>query len=146
MICPPVSAQENQQYLQAKYNFDTKCVRGLAQPVLLKTKVQKHHFQIKYTTDDFPLLYGLETAEFANKQSIRLKNVGCESYAFDIELLINAQNIEKNHQLCQSCLIQELKRFALYFQKEDGLFYLEGIQALEQHVAKYKTFLCTRQK
>ncbi|AYO55536.1 hypothetical protein [Acinetobacter wuhouensis] len=138
-IHSPVLAKDNQQYTKAKQNFEKECVRGLATPVLLKNKVQKHSFQIQYTTDDFPLIYGLETAQLENGQSIRLENVGCESYGFDIQLILNAQNIEKNHKLCQSCLIQELKRIAVYFQTDDRGFYLYGIKALEQQFSKYKT-------
>ncbi len=140
IIHSPVSAKDNSQYIKAKQNFEKECIRGLATPVLLKNKVQKHNFQMQYTTDDFPLIYGLETAQLENGQSIRLENVGCESYGFDIQLVLNAQNIEKDHKLCQSCLIQELKRIAVYFQTDDRGFYLDGIKALEQQFSKYKTF------
>ena len=114
--------------------------RGLATPVLLKNTVQKHSFQIQYTTNDFPILYAVETAQLKNGQRIRLENVGCESYGFDIQLILNAQNIEKNHKFCQSCFIQELKRIAVYFQTDDRDFYLDGIKALEQHFTKNNAF------
>lgn len=60
-----------------------------------KNKVQNHTFSIKNTTDDFPILYGLETAQLENKQTIRLEHVGCESYGFDIQLILNSTHIEK---------------------------------------------------
>lgn len=135
----------NAQYAKAKHNFETECVRGLAQPVLLKNKVQNHSFQIKNTTDEFPILYGVETAQLNNGQSIQLKNVGCESYGFDIQLILNANNIEKNQKLCQSCLIQELRKISVYFQKDDQQFYLDGIKALEQQYTKHKKFKVNEQ-
>ena len=133
-------AKSNDLYAIAKKNFETECVRGLAQPVLLKNKVQNHTFSIKNSTDDFPILYGLETAQLENNQSIRLENVGCESYGFDIQLMLNSPQIEKNQKLCQSCLIQELRRVALYFQKDHRAFYLDSITALEQQFSKAKSF------
>ena len=138
--CGSVFAKSNDLYAIAKKNSETECVRGLAQPVLLKNKVQNHTFSIKNTTDDFPILYGLETAQLENKQTIRLEHVGCESYGFNIQLILNSTYIEKNHTLCQSCLIQELRRIAVYFQQDDREFYLDGITALEQQFKKSKTF------
>ena len=135
-----VFAKPNDLYAIAKKNFEAECVRGLAQPVLLKNKVQNHTFSIKNTTDDFPILYGLEMAQLENKQTIRLEHVGCESYGFDIQLRLNSTDIEKNHKLCQSCLIQELRRIAVYLQQDDREFYLDGITALEQQFKKSKTF------
>ena len=133
-------SKDHAQYIKAKNNFEKECVRGLATPVLLKNTVQKHSFQIQYTTNDFPILYAVETAQLKNGQRIRLENVGCESYGFDIQLILNAQNIEKNHKFCQSCFIQELKRIAVYFQTDDRDFYLDGIKALEQHFTKNNAF------
>ena len=133
-------SKDHAQYIKAKNNFEKECVRGLATPVLLKNTVQKHSFQIQYTTNDFPILYAVETAQLKNGQRMRLENVGCESYGFDIQLILNAQNIEKNHKFCQSCFIQELKRIAVYFQTDDRDFYLDGIKALEQHFTKNNAF------
>lgn len=45
--------------------------------------------------DDFSILYGLETAQLENKQTIRLKHISCESYGFDIQLILNSTDIEK---------------------------------------------------
>lgn len=132
------------QYTKAKHNFETECVRGLAQPVLLKNKVQNHHFQIKNTTDEFPILYGLETAQLGNGQSIRLENIGCESYGFAIQLVLNASSVEKDQKFCQSCLIQSLRKISIYFQKEDQQFYLDGIKTLEQEYKKTKKIIMNR--
>lgn len=138
-VQPTNAKNSHSQYAKAKHNFETECVRGLAQPILLKNKVQNHHFQIKNTTGEFPILYGLETAQLGNGQSIRLENIGCESYGFDIQLILNASSVEKDQKVCQSCLIQSLRKISIYFQKEDQQFYLDGIKALEQHFAKYKS-------
>ena len=132
------------QYAKAKHNFETECVRGLAQPILLKNKVQNHHFQIKNTTGEFPILYGLETAQLGNGQSIRLENIGCESYGFDIQLILNASSVEKDQKVCQSCLIQSLRKISIYFQKEDQQFYLDGIKTLEQEYKKTKKIIMNR--
>ena len=141
-LCTPnlSFAKDDYLYTKAKHNFETECTRAIAHPVILKNKVLKHTFAIKNTTGEFPILYGLETAQFGNGQSIRLENIGCESYGFDIQLILNAQNIEKNHKFCQSCFIQELKRIAVYFQTDDRDFYLDGIKALEQHFTKNNAF------
>jgi hypothetical protein len=135
-----VFAKTNDLYALAKKNSETECVRSLAQPVLLKNKVRNHTFSIKNTMDDFSILYGLETAQLENKQTIRLKHISCESYGFDIQLILNSTDIEKNHKLCQSCFIQELCRIAIYLQQDDRAFYLDGITALEQQFTKSKTF------
>lgn len=137
-VQPTNAKNSHSQYAKAKHNFETECVRGLAQPILLKNKVQNHHFQIKNTTGEFPILYGLETAQLGNGQSIRLENIGCESYGFDIQLMLNANNIEKDQKVCQSCLIQELRRIAVYFQQDNRAFYLDGIKTLEQQYTKHK--------
>ena len=143
-VQPTTAKNSHSQYAKAKHNFETECVRGLAQPVLLKNKVQNHHFQIKNTTGEFPILYGLETAQLGNGQSIRLENIGCESYGFDIQLILNASSVEKDQKVCQSCLIQSLRKISIYFQKEDQQFYLDGIKTLEQEYKKTKKIIMNR--
>lgn len=143
-VQPTNAKNSHSQYAKAKHNFETECVRGLAQPVLLKNKVQNHHFQIKNTTGEFPILYGLETAQLRNGQSIRLENIGCESYGFDIQLVLNASSVEKDQKVCQSCLIQSLRKISIYFQKEDQQFYLDGIKTLEQEYKKTKKIIMNR--
>lgn len=143
-VQPTTAKNSHSQYAKAKHNFETECVRGLAQPVLLKNKVQNHHFQIKNTTDEFPILYGLETAQLGNGQSIRLENIGCESYGFAIQLVLNASSVEKDQKFCQSCLIQSLRKISIYFQKEDQQFYLDGIKTLEQEYKKTKKIIMNR--
>ena len=106
--------------------------------------MQNHHFQIKNTTGEFPILYGLETAQLGNGQSIRLENIGCESYGFDIQLILNASSVEKDQKVCQSCLIQSLRKISIYFQKEDQQFYLDGIKTLEQEYKKTKKIIMNR--
>lgn len=143
-VQPTNAKNSHSQYAKAKHNFETECVRGLAQPVLLKNKVQNHHFQIKNTTGEFPILYGLETAQLGNGQSIRLENIGCESYGFDIQLILNASSVEKDQKVCQSCLIQSLRKISIYLQKEDQQFYLDGIKTLEQEYKKTKKIIMNR--
>ena len=143
-VQPTNAKNSHSQYAKAKHNFETECVRGLAQPILLKNKVQNHHFQIKNTTGEFPILYGLETAQLGNGQSIRLRNIGCESYGFDIQLILNASSVEKDQKVCQSCLIQSLRKISIYFQKEDQQFYLDGIKTLEQEYKKTKKIIMNR--
>ena len=143
-VQPTNAKNSHSQYAKAKHNFETECVRGLAQPILLKNKVQNHHFQIKNTTGEFPILYGLETAQLGNGQSIRLENIGCESYGFDIQLILNASSVEKDQKVCQSCLIQSLRKISIYFQKEDQQFYLDGIKTLEQEYKKTKKIIMNR--
>ena len=143
-VQPTTAKNSNYEYAKAKHNFETECVRGLAQPVLLKNKVQNHHFQIKNTTGEFPILYGLETAQLGNGQSIRLENIGCESYGFAIQLVLNASSVEKDQKVCQSCLIQSLRKISIYFQKEDQQFYLDGIKTLEQEYKKTKKIIMNR--
>lgn len=143
-VQPTTAKNSHSQYAKAKHNFETECVRGLAQPVLLKNKVQNHHFQIKNTTGEFPILYGLETAQLGNGQSIRLENIGCESYGFAIQLVLNASSVEKDQKVCQSCLIQSLRKISIYFQKEDQQFYLDGIKTLEQEYKKTKRIIMNR--
>lgn len=143
-VQPTTAKNSHSQYAKAKHNFETECVRGLAQPVLLKNKVQNHHFQIKNTTDKFPILYGLETAQLGNGQSIRLENIGCESYGFAIQLVLNTSSVEKDQKVCQSCLIQSLRKISIYFQKEDQQFYLDGIKTLEQEYKKTKKIIMNR--
>ena len=143
-VQPTNAKNSHSQYAKAKHNFETECVRGLAQPILLKNKVQNHHFQIKNTTGEFPILYGLETAQLGNGQSIRLENIGCESYGFDIQLILNASSVEKDQKFCQSCLIQSLRKISIYFQKEDQQFYLDGIKTLEQEYKKTKKIIMNR--
>ena len=143
-VQPTTAKNSHSQYAKAKHNFETECVRGLAQPVLLKNKVQNHHFQIKNTTGEFPILYGLETAQLGNGQSIRLENIGCESYGFAIQLVLNASSVEKDQKVCQSCLIQSLRKISIYFQKEDQQFYLDGIKTLEQEYKKTKKIIMNR--
>ena len=143
-VQPTNAKNSHSQYAKAKHNFETECVRGLAQPILLKNKVQNHHFQIKNTTGEFPILYGLETAQLGNGQSIRLENIGCESYGFDIQLILNASSVEKDQKVCQSCLIQSLRKISIYLQKEDQQFYLDGIKTLEQEYKKTKKIIMNR--
>ncbi len=143
-VQPTNAKNSHSQYAKAKHNFETECVRGLAQPILLKNKVQNHHFQIKNTTGEFPILYGLETAQLGNGQSIRLGNIGCESYGFDIQLILNASSVEKDQKVCQSCLIQSLRKISIYLQKEDQQFYLDGIKTLEQEYKKTKKIIMNR--
>ena len=143
-VQPTNAKNSHSQYAKAKHNFETECVRGLAQPILLKNKVQNHHFQIKNTTGEFPILYGLETAQLGNGQSIRLGNICCESYGFDIQLILNASSVEKDQKVCQSCLIQSLRKISIYFQKEDQQFYLDGIKTLEQEYKKTKKIIMNR--
>ena len=143
-VQPTNAKNSHSQYAKAKHNFETECVRGLAQPILLKNKVQNHHFQIKNTTGEFPILYGLETAQLGNGQSIRLENIGCESYGFAIQLVLNASSVEKDQKVCQSCLIQSLRKISIYFQKEDQQFYLDGIKTLEQEYKKTKKIIMNR--
>ena len=143
-VQPTNAKNSHSQYAKAKHNFETECVRGLAQPVLLKNKVQNQHFQIKNTTGEFPILYGLETAQLGNGQSIRLENIGCESYGFDIQLILNASSVEKDQKVCQSCLIQSLRKISIYLQKEDQQFYLDGIKTLEQEYKKTKKIIMNR--
>ena len=143
-VQPTNAKNSHSQYAKAKHNFETECVRGLAQPILLKNKVQNHHFQIKNTTGEFPILYGLETAQLGNGQSIRLENIGCESYGFDIQLVLNASSVEKDQKVCQSCLIQSLRKISIYLQKEDQQFYLDGIKTLEQEYKKTKKIIMNR--
>lgn len=127
-------------YSLAKNNFETQCVRGLATPVLVQNKVFNHSFKIKNSTGDFPILYGEEKASLPNHQNIQLENSGCEFYTFQIKLTLNADMLEKNQKLCQSCLAQQLKSLALYLKKDDQDFYFDGIKALEQQLKKKQTF------
>ena len=145
-LCTPnlSFAKDDYLYTKAKHNFETECPRAIAHPVFLKNKVQKHTFAIKNTTGEFPILYGLETAQFGNGQSIRLENIGCESYGFDIQLSLNANTIEKDQKLCQSCLLQELRRISMYFQKDNQQFYLDAIKTLEQEYKKSQKIIMNR--
>jgi len=59
-------AKDNHQFTQAKDNFESECVRGIAESVLVKDKVQNHTVQIKNTMDEFSILYGLKTAQLGN--------------------------------------------------------------------------------
>lgn len=128
------------QYQRAKQNFESTCVRSIPDFVLLKNKVQQHHFTMKYSMDEFPLIYGFETAKLNAGQSIRVENVGCESFGFNIQLILNADNIEENQKLCQSCLVQELKKLSIYFKNGNDSFYLDGIKALQQHFSRHQQF------
>lgn len=131
---------QNKQLIAATQNFENNCVRATPTATLIKDKVQQHSFHLEITDGDLPILMGLESAQLEKNQSIRLKNSGCEYYTFDIQLVLNAEKIERNHQLCQDCLIVELKNLAQYFQIEDREFYLEGIKTLEQQFKKNKSF------
>ena len=136
----PAFAQSKVSASQAMQNFENSCVRALATPALLKNKVQQHHFQIQNTSGDFPIPFGLESAQLGQQQSIQLKNTGCEYYTFEIQVILNAEKIEHKQKLCQSCLISELKNLAQYFQTEDRDFYLDGIKILEQQFKNQKSF------
>lgn len=132
--------QAKQELSQAQLNFDNNCVRALATPALIKEKLQQHHFKLENTEGNLPIPFGIETAQLGQKQSIQLKNSGCEYYTFDITLILNTEKIERQQKLCQQCLITELKNIGQYFQLEERQFYLSGIEILEQQFKQQKSF------
>ncbi|AOA59142.1 hypothetical protein [Acinetobacter larvae] len=139
-IAQSKTAQHEQQLLVASQNFEQSCVRALPTAVLLKTNVQQHRFQLKSTQGDLPIAYAIESAELGQQQNIRIENSGCEFYTLNIQLHLNAEKIEQKQQLCQTCLVAELKNLAQYFQIEEREFYLAGIEILEQQLKQRHAF------
>lgn len=135
-----LSFAQDKHIAQATENFNNSCVRALPSPALLADKVQQHHFHLESSKGEFAIPFGLESAQLGQQQSIQLKNSGCEYYTFDIRLILNAEKIERNHQLCQTCLVSELKNLATYFHQDDRGFYLDGIQTLEQQLGQRRAF------
>ncbi|XID75258.1 hypothetical protein ACF3NA_01490 [Alkanindiges sp. WGS2144] len=118
----------------AKNHFDEMCVRARPEVVLNTAKVKNHSFEL-LEKDRF--IYGLESAKLADQQSIVIKNQGCESYTWQVDLVLNAKTIEQNKQFCDECFIQQLESYSALFREEDKNFYINSIMPLRHTVQQH---------
>lgn len=120
---------------QAKKNFEEMCVRGFPEGVLNPLKVQQHSFKL-LPSENF--IYGRETARLPDHQAISIKDQGCEWYSWEIELVINANLLERNNKLCEQCLVSQLERYSSLFKPDNKDFYIASLKPLIKTVQEHK--------
>ncbi|ONG41789.1 hypothetical protein BKE30_02835 [Alkanindiges hydrocarboniclasticus] len=130
----PASAQPSKLEL-AKKNFEDTCIRGFPEAVMNPLKVQQHTFKL-LTSENF--IYGKETAQLSDQQTISIKDQGCEWYSWEIELVINATLLEKNNKFCDQCLIKQLEQYSILFKPDNKEFYTDSIKPLIKRVQQQK--------